>query len=262
MSVTRISQGMPDGYAQSGGNDKKRVFRARFGIGDVLEGVVVGSEDPEALLFKVRVRVLDLLAVTPFPVRTGQRLMLKVDALVPEIILRCVRVLGAERGFDMGGYLAARREYEKNGGSGLLEQLHAMRLEMLQRMRIPVDWKYFPARETAGGALRGLEAATWSEPDTELYRCLAAGTLETERCAPQRLFMEGLAKPPRFSWNLSTDEHYPGLPEPLRASVEEILCECVELCLPGPVSERRRLSGKNAISGVAEIGPVLLARLG
>lgn len=262
MSITHISQGMPDFQSGNKGLDKKRVFRMRFSIGDILEGVVFGTEDVDALLYKVRVQGLELVAATPFQVRSGQRLMLKVEALVPEIILRCVRVLGSTQGVDMGGYFTARREYEKSGNSACLEQLHALRLDILQRLSVPVNWKYFSSRELEGGALAGLEAATWSEPNTELYRCLAAATLETGECAPQRLFMEGLAKPPNFSWNLNTDEGYPSLPESVRTDVEKILCECVAWCLPEPVLEQFCLSRKNVITGIGEIGPTLLARLG
>ena len=262
MSVTSISQGMPDGRSESGFRDKKRVFQARYNIGDILEGVVIGSEDVDARLFKVRVQGLELVAATPFLVRSGQRLMLEVVALSPEIMLRCIRVLGSERGVDMGGYFAARREYEKSGAPEMLERLHAFRLELLRRMRVPVVWKYFPSRELKGGILCALEAATWSEPNTELYRCLASGTIETGQCAPQRLFMEGLAKSPDFSWNLRTDEYYPTLPEAMRDAAEKILCDCIGFCLPAPIPKQRCLYIKNAITGISEIGPLLMERFG
>ena len=262
MSVTRIFQGMPDGRFESGLKDRKRAFRARFNLGDTLEGVVSGLEEGEEPLCRVRVEGLELMAVTPFPVRTGQRLILRVEALSPEIVLRCMRVLGVERGLDMGGYYAMRRAYEKDGNPALLEELHALRLAFARRMSAPVTWRYFPALNLDGGRLCALEAAAWKEPGTALHRCLASGTLETGQKGPQRLFMEGLAKPPDGSWNLSTDKEYPALPASLRAAAENMLCECMGRCLPEPVAAWQCLSRKNAITGIAETGPALLARLG
>lgn len=96
---------------ESDSEQRRHSFRRRHALGQEVEGVL--CENSDAGFAWVNVGGLDLFAKVPFEARPGQRLLLRIMQLEPEIILKFIRQLHARTdAIQVQAYTASRNSCE------------------------------------------------------------------------------------------------------------------------------------------------------
>ncbi|MBQ4132206.1 MAG: hypothetical protein IJD04_00525 [Desulfovibrionaceae bacterium] len=93
------------------GEQRRQAFRKRYALGQEVEGIL--SENPEGGLAWVNVGGLELTAKIPFQGRKGQRLLLQIMQLEPEIVLKFLKALHTSaEAVQIQNYAASRSRCE------------------------------------------------------------------------------------------------------------------------------------------------------
>ena len=119
--------GSKNGFGFEGGErdfsseNRRRQFRASHALGQEVEGEVL--KDIGSGLFWVEVGGFVLSARLPFEARPGQRLLLRIDGLEPEILLKFVKQLHGRAGaVEVQAYTAMRGACDTAWGEFLLKE--------------------------------------------------------------------------------------------------------------------------------------------
>lgn len=262
MGVTRVSQDGNAFFGSGGGTpgERQAAFRRKAAPGQVVEGLVTGVEDEAARIYRVRVEGLELTAATPFAVRRGTRLLLRVESLYPDIVLKFLRLAHGARGFDMGSYAQARARAEA-GVEEAAREAAAMRAEFCARLGAPASWMHFSPRSLPGGALLSAhEGAVWAEE--RIMRAVGSCLVSGGERPPARLFLEGQIVPPQASYTLFADPEFAAFGDEAKAAAEAALVEGMCALVRPRLDTPRRVRLKCGLPAPGEVGPFLAARLG
>lgn len=119
---SKNSSSFEGGEQDSGSEKRKQVFRGRRKPGQEVEGEVL--KDLGSGLAWVDVGGLALTAQLPFEARLGQRLLLRIESLEPEILLKFIkRTYGSGSAVQVQAYTAERNSHELAWQEFLLNEL-------------------------------------------------------------------------------------------------------------------------------------------
>lgn len=119
---SQSSSGFEGGGQDSGSEKRKQVFRRQRTLGQEVEGEVLKSLNSG--LAWVDVGGLELIAQLPFEPRPGQRLLLRIESLKPEISLKFIKKTYASAGaVQIHDYTAQRNRHASAWQEFLLNEL-------------------------------------------------------------------------------------------------------------------------------------------
>lgn len=132
--------GFEGGEREFSSEKRRRQFRARHVLGQEVEGEVL--KEIGSGLFWVEVGGFVLSARLPFEARPGQRLLMRIDGLEPEILLKFVKQLhGAAGAVEVQAYTSMRGSCDTAWNEFLLKEFGSAGLQKTGELEKPPDFK-------------------------------------------------------------------------------------------------------------------------